>query len=420
MFRKQFLYVGALSLAVIPFIPIFRVIDRIGPQYLYLSFIQILFTLILLSAFRKKLSAIRFKIIPIYFYMGFILVSVISILFSSHKEEGILEWFKHFTNFHSLVNITLFFYLLPKRKQIFSYIFLVMGLIESLYIFYIFCDYFTFSETFSRIRELQGFSSNQNVASFSLLIKLPILFNIFKNNKSKILRILSALAIVVCAFDIQVIASRGALLGAVIIIILMIIAFFIQINKTSKNLNLRFLFLIVLISITVVAQNLLISSRNSSLASTNRIVSYNDSSVEYRLGYIYDTLNHLTKYPIIGTGIGTWKIYSTEYISKDKATYEAPYHAHNDFLQIFAETGILGGFFYLMVFCSSIIILIINIVKSGGIYIESLSFYIILCLLVYCLDASINFPRIRPYSQMNIIYVLGLFFSLKMTNENEG
>ena len=68
------------------------------------------------------------------------------------------------------------------------------------------------------------------------------------------------------------------------------------------------------------------------------------------MGYIYDTLNHLTKYPIIGTGIGTWKIYSTEYISKDKATYEAPYHAHNDFLQIFAETGILGGFFYLMVF----------------------------------------------------------------------
>ena len=418
MIRKFYLLFGIISLALIPFVPIFKVIDRIGPQYLYLSVIQVTFSIIFLLFFRKDFSVIKHKIVSINFYAAFLMVALCSIIFSNYKEESILEWFKHFTNFHTLLNIFLLFCLLPKRIEIFTYIFLALSLIESIYIFYIFCDFYSVSETYFRFRALQGFSSNQNIGSFSLLMKLPVLFYLAKTSKNKILVFLSIVAIVLSVFDIQIIASRATLLGTVLFLSIVVISFIFQYRKTPNYLRVRFISILLLVAITVVIQNKLISEKNTQLVTTNRILSYQDSSIAYRVGYIFDALNHFKKYPIIGTGIGTWKIYSIGYVHEDQTEYQAPYHAHNDFLQLFAETGIFGGFFYLMIFVFTILEMIRKLFTSKTIYLQSIYFYILLCLFIFCLDSSVNFPRIRPYSQMNIIYVLGLIFSIKASDEN--
>ena len=56
------------------------------------------------------------------------------------------------------------------------------------------------------------------------------------------------------------------------------------------------------------------------------------------------------QYPILGIGVGNWKIKSIQYAGDSVVGYTVPYHAHNDFLQIFAEIGIIGGLAYLMIY----------------------------------------------------------------------
>lgn len=394
------------------------VIDKIGPQYVTLSFLQIIFSVIIIYFFSQEIKKIHFRLNGIYFYVFFLIFSIISIVFSSFREESILEWVKHFTNFHTLVNMVIFFFLLGKKKDVFFYIILTLSLIESIYICSVFFDLYMDSESFSRYRQLQGFSSNQNIAAFSLLIKIPILLYLYLNNSKKAIRVLSLVSVLSCFFCIQVIASRGALLGATLILLVVLVYFIFSLKKQTKAIRLKLIGAFFLIITTIGVQNTLLSYKNKQLMSSNRMLSYNDSSVEYRVGYIYDTLNHLMKYPLIGSGIGTWKIYSIDYVRDEQKAYEAPYHAHNDFLQIFAETGIFGGLSYLMIFVFSIFQMIIGLLKVKRNYFNSIEFFLLLCLIIYCIDSVINFPRIRPYSQMNIIYILGYFLSLKVQDES--
>ena len=76
----------------------------------------------------------------------------------------------------------------------------------------------------------------------------------------------------------------------------------------------------------------------------------NDGSVNQRLRYYGDVLTHLSSHPILGVGLGNWKLKSIDYDSRDIKGYVVPYHAHSDFIQLGAELGIIGFLLYLGVF----------------------------------------------------------------------
>ena len=50
--------------------------------------------------------------------------------------------------------------------------------------------------------------------------------------------------------------------------------------------------------------------------------------------------------PILGIGVGNWEIESVKYDRKEMDDYIVPYHAHNDYLEILAESGIPALIFY--------------------------------------------------------------------------
>ena len=79
-------------------------------------------------------------------------------------------------------------------------------------------------------------------------------------------------------------------------------------------------------------------------------VSTNDGSVNQRLRYYEDVLTHITKNPVLGVGIGNWKLSSIDYDKEDIEGYIVPYHAHSDFIQLGAELGFVGFLLYLGVF----------------------------------------------------------------------
>ena len=131
--------------------------------------------------------------------------------------------------------------------------------------------------------------------------------------------------------------------------------------------------------------------------------STNDGSVNQRLRYYEDVFKHVVSNPVIGVGLGNWKLKSIEYDNKDINGYIVPYHAHSDFIQLGAELGVIGFFLYLGIFILTIfyglkLIIISNLAEKDKAFI----FLILTALGVYSIDANLNFPIARP--QVCLLY----------------
>ena len=94
--------------------------------------------------------------------------------------------------------------------------------------------------------------------------------------------------------------------------------------------------------------------------------------------------------------------------------YVVPYHAHNDFLELTVEIGILGGLAYFLFF-------IITFLYSLKFYFKQkkIIFVLIFSLCaVYFFDAMLNFPLERALSQVNFILLVSFsFFYFKLRDE---
>lgn len=70
--------------------------------------------------------------------------------------------------------------------------------------------------------------------------------------------------------------------------------------------------------------------------------SLQDGSNSERLRLWQETAGHIVQRPLLGTGIGNYPL-----LVKPSASYREPIYAHNLFLDIAVETGIIGLFFFL-------------------------------------------------------------------------
>jgi len=403
-------------LGLIPFIPVLNSLDLIGPQFLYLSLIQFLF---IIYFFFKKDDIYKIYLVnkPLILYTSFIIISFVSIYVSSNINEGLIEFSRYFTLFLTFLSLLILSSFNKNHKYLILYILLILQIIESLYVFKIFIENFSYSIGIGRLRALQGLSSNQNIAAFSLCIKVPIIFYFLIKNKNIIIKILLFVITAISFFDIFVIASRGATLALYFIIFLLLIIIIFR-KFFSFNLKLRTLkhfFSVIIIFLAVLITQTLLYKNKAELQVINRsITSYSleDDSINKRSRYFSHALENIYHNPIIGSGIGSWKVLSIFYDRNEITEYQIPYHAHNDFLHIGAESGVIALFSYLLFFLFVIYGLIKNMFKYKN---EEekllLNFLLFISITIFLFDSSVNFPRARPYSQMNIIYLAVLSLS---------
>ena len=136
-----------------------------------------------------------------------------------------------------------------------------------------------------------------------------------------------------------------------------------------------------------------------------------EKSTNYRLELWSSAIEIIKDNPFIGVGIGNYKVNSLEYVKSMLKDYTIPFHTHNDFLQIFSETGILGGLFYFFFFILPFLYFIFfrkKIIPGN----EKLAFFLLLSVIAILIDSFFNFPRYRPYSLINFIIVFSFFFSI--------
>jgi tetratricopeptide (TPR) repeat protein len=122
--------------------------------------------------------------------------------------------------------------------------------------------------------------------------------------------------------------------------------------------------------------------------------------------------------PLLGVGLGNWKLKSIDYDSKDINGYVVPYHAHSDFIQLGAELGVLGFLLYLGIFLWAVVYVYRLLRHSELSTDKKIYLFLLLCSLgAYSVDASLNFPIARPQVlvvwTLNIALITGFYINEK-------
>jgi O-antigen ligase len=387
------------------FVPYFGTIDKIGSQWFYLTIINSIFLFISLSD-RRYLSFLLecLKINYIRFYIIFVSFALLSLFYSNNFTVSIVDISRIITTFIVFINFSYLFFNsnlnLLKLSVIISFI-LLFEITYAYFPLYEFLKHNSFLEIdFNTLpNALRGVTGNKNVFAADIVFKLPFVFFLINHNKKSLIFFSLALSFI-SFFTLFLLSARASLISLIIIFSLYIIYSFL--NFSLKKISLSLLLSIFLAISVYLIESL--PSNNLSLLSRANSISTNDDSTSYRIILWENAVDFISNNPIIGCGIGNWKIESLPYW-KDRLTgYTIPYHAHNDFLEITTETGLFGGLSYLLIFITIFIICIRSIFKFKNYP----SFMLLSILIVYFIDGSLNFPLERALSQVNFAVLLCL------------
>ena len=389
--------------------------DRIIPQFLFLSLLNTVSFFYLLRNNKLLISinsAIKERIIKLYSL--FILVCFISIFFADNFSESVIVFSQYFTYLLSFIVIYTISKLIGKTFLKFFIILSIIALfIESSSILYNAVDRVLIKgETFERDNFLlRTFTGNINIAANSIVSKIMLLYLVIYTYKDRIITYLSYILLFISFSALYILLTRSAFLSLGVLTFIIVIFNYKKIITHSIPLLAILLIGYFFVNLTFNSQNPdEISSRISSIALTTE-----DDSINERLGYYSDAVKSIMEFPVFGIGIGNWKIKSIEYAGVDVNGYTVPYNTHNDFLQISAEIGVIGGIIYLMIYLIPIYQVLIKLKNR---VLDNLNLVYLLIIASIFIDSMLNFPIARPVNHIFLLFTLVAMTQTSKANLN--
>lgn len=213
--------------------------------------------------------------------------------------------------------------------------------------------------------------------------------------------------------------SKITLLGILLMLFVIIglILFIILIKGTRPILMQLALFIIPVIIAFFCANMVLDNALKLNDAQGNygtvskRVADITISKGSDRLHLWSSAIDYFTKHPVIGGGYGNWKLASIPYEKEFTNDLFVPYHSHNDFLEMFADLGFIGGLLYLGLFFLVFLFTLriwFNKQYMKYHFIATISFMAITC---YFVDAFLNFPTERTSMQTMLALSAALVFA---------
>jgi len=385
----------------IGFVPNWGAVDKIAPQWLGLSLLNSLSALFVLYNRKGFASAMQLTLQSkmVLSYILFFVWAAFSYFYSINPTEVLVNLPRHLNTVLMVFFIGIFIYGIKNRNRFFAW---VITLILGIEVYAVFQEAFMMIETSGTVNStaLKGVTANRNITAFSIAIKLPFVLYLVCQPSKKMIQAAFLVLLTFSLLSISIIQSRASYVATGVILVSFLafcINFFKQTQKKRWLWNAAYF-------ITPLVLALLINSAYFSNKGANALdrastisVSTNDGSVNKRLRYYSDVLEQMITSPILGVGIGNWKIKSIEYDKNDIKGYVVPYHAHSDFIQLGAELGIIGFLLYLGVFVFATWY-VLRLFRSSKITTDQKFFVLLLFigLLVYLVDANLNFPIARP------------------------
>ena len=418
-------YIFLVSYLCIGFIPNLEAVDKIAPQWLVMSLLNLMsliffyknrtsFSIPITSVFKAKLSLI---------YIGFILWAIGSIFYAINSTEVIV-------NISRQLNVLIMFLSMSicvfNLKNNFRFISWIITIILGFEIFAVLNEALEMINSKGVIDSvvLKGVTANRNITAFSIAIKIPFLLYLIYLTKKNWDKFLLSSIITLSLVCLSMIQSRASFVAIGFLALAFIILNLVLFLKNEKKLNhlFKIRFLVLPIFIAVAVNQTIISDKGADFISRAATISLstNDGSVNQRLRYYNDVLEHLVSNPLFGVGLGNWKLKSIDYDKNDINGYVVPYHAHSDFIQLGAELGIIGFLLYLGIFIS-VIYYVIYLIKQKDIEInKKILFFLLLSALgVYSVDANLNFPIARPQVLVIWTLILGIITSQYQKFQNQ-
>ncbi len=428
--------------SVICLIPRFEAIDPIGSQWVYLGIVNLL-GLGLIFSQRENSALGKFPKVFLWFfgaYLFFFIVSGVSTFNAINFSEGVKDIARVGITLVAVFNIYIFFTIAP--KQLFEFLVRtihIVVLLVGIQIMYNFIDNWNTPRNGALLKGSELLFGNRNVGAASLIIQLPfIIWGVIMHIGRW--RYVSVVTLFVGFTATFYIGARTAMLSAVLIFSLLIIYIVIDGIRTG-TLSRKLKYPLLPIILVLIAGFLLVTNSNridesesnsyTTIIGTKTVEKKEEiidtapaqSSIagvdSGRFVYYEMALSDFKAHPIMGVGLGNWKLASKDlYFSKSEVDrFLYPLRVHNDYLQILAETGLLGFLPYLLLFViltGSILLLFFKNQND-----ESRWVYLVLifALMAYGLDATINFPMERTPIQGLFAMIAAVILAFKGASE---
>ncbi len=400
----------------------FGAIDILAPQWVYLCLVNILCCIHLLYN-RSSFYFPAFKLTNLsvfWLYTFYILWAALSILYAFNTAETIINFPRYFN-----VYVGIFFsvLLLFHIKHGLTFISTVLSLFltaEVLLYFNQFLEQISSSNFNSLL--LKGFSGNKNIAAASMVIKIPFLIYFFNRTTKPFFRLAILVLLSLAYIALTIIYARTALLSSTLFVILytayQLYRLFTK-EVTIKRATINSLIFLVPFVIAYFTSDIL-SSKYNTQSYSNRVQSIGFTRAESsgRFNYWESALQSFIENPIIGSGLGNFKIKSISYGSEYIKGYTVPYHAHNDFIHTATELGILGFLSYLGIFVILLWYLIKLYLNDAHKNNQTIAIIGFLSIMGYGIDASLNFPVARPLMQSALVLISALIISQFIKSQN--
>lgn len=396
---------------MVHFVSDFGGADVMGAQWLYTSTLDLV-VLVYIFINRTIYQEAIFEIFKYKFTLLFsflVLWAIGSYFYAINPTETLVTLARLISTYLVFIQVSILFYN-KDLKYIFNIVSFTIAFLllwDSFYILKGFSKNIETMDLDANIVSLSGNHGNKNVMAANLLIKFPFVLWLIINHKSliKIINIGIVFFGVVALFIMNT-RSTYVGLGIIFLIYSITTVFFVGLtNKTKAALQISYFLGPIIIGFF---------TANLLLANAVELQGYQGGygTVTKRAGDITiqseqgsrihlwkGAIDYATKHPLVGAGYGNWKLASIPYEKEFTNDLFVPYHCHNDFIEMFADLGIIGGiafgFMFLLVPIFTIKIWRKKEFKPYQLT-ATISFMAVTC---YAVDAFLNFPAERTAMQ---------------------
>ena len=286
----------------------------------------------------------------------FSLYSIFNSLFSEFPINSLRSSFFYFRFF---IFITVIWYLMDYEKKFVNYFFL--SIILPLSIASLFSLYQVFDPGLEKARVLDfrisGFFGSELIQGSYFLRLLTLCTGIYFylfNKKDHLFYYL--IFIIVCSFIIFISGERAAI--SLLLVFLVLFVIFIDINFLSK---IKFIIFIITFLITIVLtlpglKERIYDNTKNLLLEENKLQVFSRGHQEHYIS----ALKMFKDNKITGVGVRNFRLECRKPEYKDIGQNACTTHPHNTYIQLLAETGIVGFVFVMVLFTSILKFLIKN------------------------------------------------------------
>jgi O-antigen ligase len=412
--NKHYSWVTVIITALyllVHFVPDMGGADVMGAQWLYssvLDLVVLFYIYINRSHFKEAVAAVlNYKFT--FLFSLLVLWAMGSYFYAINATETLVTLARLLTTYLIFINLSILYF-----KQDIRFVFNAVSLLVSIVLLhdalYVIKGFTTNLETMSldqNIINLTGNNGNKNVMAASLLIKFPFTLYFILNQKY-LGKLFALITVFFGVFALFILNTRSTFVGLGIITLLFICTSVYFLNwKHPKKWLVQIAYLVLPIIVAYFSANFALKNaidlqgfQGGYGTVAKRVGDITVASEQNSRIHLWEgAIDYATKHPILGAGYGNWKLASIPYEKEFTNDLFVPYHSHNDFIEMFADLGIVGGLSFAGMFLLMLLFTIkIWRDKSHKQYtlMATISFMAITC---YFVDAFLNFPAERTSMQ---------------------